>query len=408
MGIADSRLRDRVIFVEGSPRSGTRWLVTLLGLHPDIAGLANESHLFDVGADRLFQNLEFSDRRFLRAYLDRPDLVGLVRDLCDGVLLRMKEGTKREASYVVEKTPVSAHEGAAAAIARKAECYPDAWYVHIVRDGHDVARSLMRMPWMKGMSEQECYEDWRECVESIRHALSSSHRYRELAYADLKADPRGSIAGVLDWIGLDRDPVYLDEVEAASRVPHDGWPNQRTSPTTTTTTTTATTTTTTTATAARPVAIRKLVARALPGPVRKRLVRLARGERGPDRAVMRSFIDALRAPTDAGLQAVTTADVTVRVTEAGAGTSSHRSATGDDGRRLLAEAGTRTFSPRLASEGWSIATGAWAPDGSPAVNALVSGTRGDGTRVDAAFALGVSDGRVASATIFITHGRAFG
>ena len=50
MGREGSPLRDRVIFVEGAPRSGTTWLVTLLATHPEIAGVEAESHLDVVQA----------------------------------------------------------------------------------------------------------------------------------------------------------------------------------------------------------------------------------------------------------------------------------------------------------------------------------------------------------------------
>src|SRR3954463_9723798 len=83
MGRASSPLRDHVIFVEGAPRSGTSWLVTLLATHPDIAGVEAESPLFDFGVDRLFDNHEYRDPLFhgLDSYLDRDELVDLARDL---------------------------------------------------------------------------------------------------------------------------------------------------------------------------------------------------------------------------------------------------------------------------------------------------------------------------------------
>src|SRR3712207_3808898 len=93
MGVAGSPLRDRVIFVEGAPRSGTTWLVTLLATHPEIAGVQAESHLFDFATDRLFDNLEHRHPTLhgLRSYLDRDQLVDLVRDLCDGVFMAMRD-----------------------------------------------------------------------------------------------------------------------------------------------------------------------------------------------------------------------------------------------------------------------------------------------------------------------------
>src|SRR5438552_17363582 len=85
MGRADSPLRDRVVFVEGAPRSGTTWLVTLLAMHPQIAGVEAESHLFDYGVDRLFDNREHRDARLhgLGSYVEREELLDLARDLCD-------------------------------------------------------------------------------------------------------------------------------------------------------------------------------------------------------------------------------------------------------------------------------------------------------------------------------------
>src|SRR3954464_2899425 len=92
MGRGESRLRDRVIFVEGAPRSGTTWLVTLLATHPEIAGVDAESHLFDFGLDRLFDNLEHREPLLhgLQRYIDRDQFVGLTRDFGDGVLTAMR------------------------------------------------------------------------------------------------------------------------------------------------------------------------------------------------------------------------------------------------------------------------------------------------------------------------------
>ena len=52
MSIESSPLRDRVIFIEGAPRSGTTWLLSLLATS---------------GVDRLFDNFEMR-----HAPLQRP------------------------------------------------------------------------------------------------------------------------------------------------------------------------------------------------------------------------------------------------------------------------------------------------------------------------------------------------
>ncbi|HKN67164.1 MAG TPA: sulfotransferase, partial [Gemmatimonadaceae bacterium] len=155
MGREGSPLRERVIFVVGAPRSGTTWLVTLLATHPEIAGVEAESHLFDFGIDRVFDNLEgrHPDFHGLLSYLDREELVDLARDFCDGVLMAMRSHVSRNTvpPFVVEKTPI-AGDSEALDLARKRDVYPDAWYVHIIRDREAVARSLMRAPWMADRS----------------------------------------------------------------------------------------------------------------------------------------------------------------------------------------------------------------------------------------------------------------
>src|SRR3954451_24712276 len=92
MGLADSPLRDRMIFIEGAPRSGTTWLITLLATHPDIAGVQAESHLFDYGVDCLFDNFEHRDPRLhgLDSFVDRDELVDIARQVCDSVFTAMR------------------------------------------------------------------------------------------------------------------------------------------------------------------------------------------------------------------------------------------------------------------------------------------------------------------------------
>src|SRR4051794_21906596 len=189
MGRADSPLRDHVVFVEGAPRSGTTWLVTLLATHPEIAGVEAESHLFDFGAERLIDNFEGRDPYFhgLQSYVDRDELLDLVRELCDGVLMAMRAHVSPAETppFVVEKTPISAAPGGLD-IARKRECYPDAWYVHIVRDREAVARSLMRAPWMADRSYDACAGLWDQTVGNARATLGDLQRYREVSYDALR------------------------------------------------------------------------------------------------------------------------------------------------------------------------------------------------------------------------------
>ena len=219
MGRADSPLRDRVIFVEGAPRSGTTWLVTLLATHPDIVGTQAESHLFDYGVDHLFDNLEYRHPtlRGLARYLDREQLVDLTRDLCDGIFTAMRDhvapGTA--APFVVEKTPTSRADGVD--LERKRDCYPDAWYVHVVRDREAVIRSLMRAPFMADRSREACAALWDNSVGNIRRCFGELPRYVELPYDDLRADPAAACRGLFEKLGVAAGDAELETVRALSR-----------------------------------------------------------------------------------------------------------------------------------------------------------------------------------------------
>ena len=213
MGRVDSPLRDRVIFIDGAPRSGTTWLITLLAMHPDIAGVQAESHLFDYGVDRLFDNFEGRDPnlRGLRSFTTRDQLVDLVRGLCDGVLMTMRGNVSGgpEPAFVIEKTPVGARTDGVD-LERKRECYPDAWFLHIVRDREAVVKSLMRSPFMGDRSRETCEGLWDRVVGDIRRVLGDALRYRELPYEDLRADPVQACAGVFEWLGLDSSESILE------------------------------------------------------------------------------------------------------------------------------------------------------------------------------------------------------
>jgi hypothetical protein len=219
MGRDGSPLRDRVIFVEGAPRSGTTWLVNLLATHPEIAGVEAESHLFDFGVDRLFDNLEGRGAvSGLQSFLDRDELVDLVRDFCDGVFTKMRSHVSSASmpAFVVEKTPMVGGTDPLD-LERKRDVYPDGWYIHIVRDREAVARSLMRSPWMPDRSHAACAGLWDSTVGRARAVLGDLPRYREVRYEDLRADPAQCCRELFEWLGVDAGEDALETVRILSR-----------------------------------------------------------------------------------------------------------------------------------------------------------------------------------------------
>lgn len=125
------KLDERLVFVVGSPRSGTTFLADAIGSLPGFVDLgevpplkAAVPELVDLPAPEAARRL----RRIL-AVARRVGLVGAVR--------------------AVEQTPELAH-----LVDVVQDAYPAARIVHIVRDGRDVACSLLEKPWLRPRQTQ--------------------------------------------------------------------------------------------------------------------------------------------------------------------------------------------------------------------------------------------------------------
>ena len=382
MGRADSPLRDRVIFVEGAPRSGTTWLVTLLATHADIAGVEAESHLFDFGVDRLFDNLEKRNPPLhgLVAYLDREQLVDLVRDLCDGIFLAMREHVSAgtEPRFVVEKTPIAEYSHGLD-LERKRDCYPDAYYLHIVREREAVINSLMRAPFMQDRSYERCADVYDRDIEAARSKLGDLDRYLEISFEDLRADPAAGMKPVFEWLGVDSGEAALERVRVVSRDPVSDMG------------------------AAAPAGgggglrrdVKERLKRLRPEPRRK--------EPTPEEALAFYFVRALRTADEGAIRELLSPKVEVV----------HRNPGGDhvlrgeDGIAHLVDIARRTFARRYISEWWAspgTGPGEWwsSAPGKPFGSVFYSALGGDATRVDMAIGLLMDDGLVSRAVVVAT------
>lgn len=199
-----SPLYEKVAFVVGAPRSGTTWLQQLLLVHPLIA-TGGESHIFCEGLPAIFDNFAYSDETsHLSTWVAEGELVTAAREFCDQVFGAQLRGSRPGAEVVLEKTPNHRKQAAL-----QAKIYPDARYVHIVRDGRDVAASQHSM-W-KGQrgggeytSVRRVAEGWAEAVRDIRTSFGHLG-YLELRYEDVVADTPGALAQIFEHLRLPYD-----------------------------------------------------------------------------------------------------------------------------------------------------------------------------------------------------------
>lgn len=218
-------------FVVGVPRSGTTLLRLMLDAHPEMAippetyfvpnlieACANGASPEDAHA------LMIEHRRFPDLSIDPGELLAALKAAAplepgDGVravfgLYARGRGRARWG----DKTPAYL-----TSMDQIAEALPEARFVHIVRDGRDVALSILAMPEpdrpMRAPADAATVaKRWRKRIEKARaFAPSVPGRYTEVRYEDLVADPEPELREICELIELDLDPAMLAHHEQAGR-----------------------------------------------------------------------------------------------------------------------------------------------------------------------------------------------
>jgi hypothetical protein len=101
-----------------------------------------------------------------------------------------------------------------------AELFPEARFIHIVRDGRDAALSLVEMPGWGPDTIRAAAVYWKKKVLMGRTAGRALEpgRYREVRYEDLVADPEGTLRQLCDFIELRYDSAMLRYPERAAAI----------------------------------------------------------------------------------------------------------------------------------------------------------------------------------------------
>ena len=90
------------------------------------------------------------------------------------------------------------------------ELLDEARFVHLIRDGRDVALSRRARGMGAGKPMAKTAELWRRRIEGARTAARAlPGRYLELRYEDLVADPEPALRRVCEQVELDYDPAML-------------------------------------------------------------------------------------------------------------------------------------------------------------------------------------------------------
>jgi hypothetical protein len=196
-----------LLVILGCGRSGTTWLERLLMAHPLAGGVdATESFVF-AQTSALWAELGRTDG--LTVWFDRDSLAVALRPFVDEVFAAALARHRPAATVFVEKTPKHT-----LVIPEIRAVLPDASYLHLVRDGRDVARSASSVPFFQCPTPADGAALWDHAVRLARRDASTATRYREVRYEDLLRDPVGSVRSLWSWLGLEATPEADTELRA--------------------------------------------------------------------------------------------------------------------------------------------------------------------------------------------------
>jgi Sulfotransferase family len=219
-------------FFVGSGRSGTTLIRAMFDSHPDMAvpdesnfiprfgrvrqryekpwGFASAVFLRDLFRQGWFRQSGISQEAAWDAFDSRPpaDLASGIREVF--ALYARLHGKSRYA----DKTPNYVLH-----VPLLAGLFPEARFVHLIRDGREVAMSLLDVGFGP-RTMREAALQWRE---RVAHGLAYGRelgpsRCRQVRYEDLLEDPAGTVASLCDFVGLGFDPMMLQYFERAESI----------------------------------------------------------------------------------------------------------------------------------------------------------------------------------------------
>lgn len=249
---------DKPIFIIGAGRSGTTILYKILSLHPEVCFFSNYTDRYPRfhRLASLHKILDFPligdvAKRDILQY--RPKKITIVpnegdniyhsycgfeharksteNDLTDEMEFRLKKVIEDHLNYTGKKRFLNKQTSNVQRIQLINKMFPDAYYIHLIRDGRAVANSLIHTSWWNhtdiwwfggrpdswaenGREPIElCASHWQRGVSEIwdnRHLFNG--RYLEVRYEELLKDTPGTIAEIANFCDLDEAQSFIKRI----------------------------------------------------------------------------------------------------------------------------------------------------------------------------------------------------
>lgn len=189
-------LSTKPIFIVGSPRSGTTLMRSIVDAHPRIFCPPWETGYFaHLNVMMNGDLVKVMNEEIPNFPVNRAALIEWVRrsalDLFS--LFGQQSGKSRWA----EKTPAHVHH-----MNFILEVFPEAQFIHMIRSGSDVVKSLQNMPWAPRQIRWSI-NTWVESVKAGREvgARLSPSQYTEVYYEKLIESPDETLKQLCEFLG---------------------------------------------------------------------------------------------------------------------------------------------------------------------------------------------------------------
>jgi hypothetical protein len=208
-------------FIVGSARSGTTFLRLTMNAHPEIAVPPESRFITELHAGS--EEVEVGDFLHQLASHARFSAWELPIEAVQAQLQGLTRASYSDAIAAAYTAYAHAHGKSrwgdktpryVVNIPELAELFPSSRFIHLIRDGRDVALSYADVPF--GPSNvAKAAELWANRVaKGLRDGrVLERGRYIEIMYSDLVEDNEGEIKDICAFIGVDFEPSMLDPQE---------------------------------------------------------------------------------------------------------------------------------------------------------------------------------------------------
>lgn len=226
LGESEPAMMWQPFFIIGVGRSGTTMLQRLLNRH-SLVCVPDETHFIPKQRNNFLKLIRKDERHLAITQINAVEKVKewnvsvSVEDIrgCDGVaayarvidLIMTRRAGKEGKVYWGEKTPSYILE-----IPTLHQLFPKARFIHIYRDGRDVALSVMPLSWGPNNS-YAAGKWWRSCIQTLQKDRKRlNDQFLEVKYEDFIRHPGCHMQQICGFLELPYEEQILEGYEIKS------------------------------------------------------------------------------------------------------------------------------------------------------------------------------------------------